>query len=128
MSRYIVLVEKDPKNALQFTRAIKTAANLPVVELEDSRELLLFLEDQRDGDLPSLVIMDKSLSGITGLETSSLLKRDYQFRSVLVVILATAITDRDVELCFEAGIKLFEKPTSFEQWQDLCAHLLHYCV
>lgn len=126
--RYIVYVEDDEDDLVLVEEIMGDCKSASLVTLKDGQELLDFLEDQRDGDLPFLVIMDNNTPRLSGLEAAQVIKQDEDFKNMSLVILTTSAPPGLKDQLSENDIKVITKPSTFPEWQQLFDTFLKDCA
>jgi CheY-like chemotaxis protein len=123
----ILLVEDNPMDVLMTTEALqywRIKTQLHVVE--DGEQALDFLYrrgDYRGAERPDLIFLDLNLPKLSGNEVLSLIKRDPDLSSIIVVIVTTADGTIDFHMCDNFDTKLFiTKPVDYEEYvQAICS-------
>lgn len=125
---YIVYVEDDEDDLLLVEEIMTDCKMASLVTLKDGQELLDFLEDQRDGDLPFLIIMDNNTPRLSGVEASQVIKQDKDFQHISLIILTTSASRSLKEQLGENNIQVITKPSTFPEWQQLFDSFLKDCA
>jgi CheY-like chemotaxis protein len=126
--RYLVYVEDDEDDLLLVEEIMDTCQTASLVTLKDGQELMDFLEDQRDGELPFMVIMDNNTPRLSGLEAASAIKQDEDFKTMTLIILTTSASRSLKDQLGENNIEVFTKPSTFPEWQQLFNKFLKDCA
>jgi len=121
---YLLLVEDSDDDATLFAWAVKRSGVAVVVsrarDIPEARRLLA-------GSKPSLVTLDCSLSGATGLDFLRELRSDATLCRVPVIMLSSTESDHDVGLAYSIGANSFlRKPVSVESYTHSIQLLLDY--
>ena len=124
---YLVYVEDDEDDLLLMEEIMLKQNEVNLVAVSDGLELLEFLEDQRDGDLPCLIIMDSNTPRMNGIETARQLKKDEQFSRLRLVLLTTSPSRADQEYCQANDIAIITKPATFPDWEALSQTFIKQC-
>ncbi len=127
-----------------------TTENLSILIIEDSdedyeamiwalkktgREYALTRFDKADNaiaylkinQLPSLLLLDLNLSGLSGHETLKIIKTDERLCIIPVVIVTTSSDPKDVKFCFCNGASGYiNKPVNFEKFAESVQILTDY--
>src|SRR6185295_11503569 len=106
----ILLAEDDPNDVILFRRALERASvradSLKVVR--DGEETISYLSGQAiyaDRDLyplPALLLLDLKMPRKSGLEVLLWLRKQPQFRYLIVVFLTSSNSSEDGRLAYEA--------------------------
>lgn len=95
-----VLLVDDEEDILELlSRAFEKAGGFRISTAGDGRNALL----QTRREMPSLVVLDLSLPGLSGLEFLKILKSDPLIRAIPVVLLTAKVEEVDRLLGFELG-------------------------
>ena len=67
---------------------------------------------------PAIVLLDRRLPGIDGIEVLRRIRADSKTRTLPVVVLSSSRTQQDVTACYEAGANGFvQKDVDFDRFQ-----------
>ena len=107
----VLLVEDDPIHAKIISRILSKAAAAEVAVASSGEAAVerLCHADQADGSdsVPSLIMLDLRLPGISGLDVLVRIKSERQLRRTPVVVLSSSDEPLDIERCFDAGANAF---------------------
>jgi len=106
----VLLVEDDPMHAKIISRILsKAAAEVSVASSGEEAVERLCNANQADGSdsVPSLIMLDLRLPGMSGLDVLVRIKSERQLRRTPVVILSSSDEPLDIERCFDAGANAF---------------------
>ena len=121
----VLLVEDDPVHAKIISRILAKTAAADVAVACSGEEAVerLCHADQADGSdsVPSLIVLDLRLPGMSGLDVLVRIKSDRQLRRTPVVILSASDEPLDIERCFDAGANAFV--TKSPNHHEFCASL-----
>ena len=121
----VLLVEDDPMHAKIISRILSNTAAAEVAVASSGEEAVerLCNADQADGSdsVPSLIMLDLRLSGMSGLDVLVRIKSERQLRRTPVVILSSSDEPLDIERCFDAGANAFV--TKSPNHAEFCASL-----
>jgi CheY-like chemotaxis protein len=131
----ILLVEDSVQDAELTRRALRRAnvAN-EVAWVRDGVEALeyLFCEGAfagRDGGPPKLVLLDKKIPRMDGLQVLARLKNDARTKTVPVVMLTSSREERDLVESYALGVNSYiVKPVDFEQFAETVSQVGMYWV
>lgn len=127
IENYLVYVEDDEDDLLLMEEIMLKQNDVNFVSVSDGQELLEFLEDQRDGDLPCLVVMDNNTPRMSGIETARKIKSDKQFSHLSLVLLTTSLSKADKDFCTENNIVSVTKPATYADWEALTQSFVNRC-
>ncbi len=126
-ANYIVYVEDDEDDQLLMEEILGKQNSVRLVTVSDGQELMDFLDDQRDGQLPCLVIMDNNTPRMSGIETAGRLKEDAQLSALPLILLTTSPSRADEDFCREHNITIYTKPATYASWEELSRSFVKYC-
>src|SRR5256885_15922252 len=122
--RYVVYVDDDPDDRSLFKEAFHSIHEYDLVTLVNGFELLLFLKQRSENELPSLIVLDINMPVMNGLESLSLLKSNESFKNVPVVMFATSANPRDIDYCKVLGTDILIKPRKYGEIRNIFLKLL----
>ena len=129
----ILLVEDNPNDELLALHAFKKhnlADKVHVVR--DGAEALEFLfctgaYAERHFENPRVILLDKKLPLVDGMEVLRQLRADPRTSLIPVVMLTSSAEDRDVIESYEVGVNSYiVKPVDFEQFSETARELGYY--
>lgn len=127
----ILLVEDNPQDAELTIRSLrkKNLANR-LHHVRDGAEALEFLfctgayAGRRVEDTPKIVLLDRKLPKVDGLEVLQRMKSDDRLNAVPVAILTSSREERDVFASYRLGVNSYiVKPVDFEKFTDAVTQL-----
>lgn len=130
----ILLVDDDDNDRMFVERAFKKAG-VPVEFRavacgEDAVSYLSALApyaDRADHPLPSLVLMDLKLTGMSGFETMEWARKRAESKTLPIAVLTSSREGADVARAYEAGATTyFVKPTDSEDLHSLVKAVVEY--
>ena len=128
----ILLVEDNPNDEMLALHAFKKhnlANNIHVVR--DGAEALEFIfctgaYAQRHFENPRMILLDKKLPLVDGMEVLRQIRADPRTSLVPVVMLTSSAEERDIVESYKLGVNSYiVKPVDFEQFTE-CARQLGY--
>ena len=69
----------------------------------DGTELVTQLTHRLDGRLPDLILLDWNMPVLPGYDVLKMLKGDFEWRSIPVVVRSSSERDRDIDHCYDLG-------------------------
>ena len=129
----ILLVEDNPNDemlALHVFKKHNVANKVHVVR--DGAEALEFIfctgaYSQRHFENPRVILLDKKLPLVDGMEVLRQIRADPRTHLVPVVMLTSSAEDRDVVESYQLGVNSYiVKPVDFEQFNDVTRRLGFY--
>ena len=129
----ILLVEDNPNDEMLALHAFKkhNLAN-QVHVVRDGAEALEFIfctgaYAERQFENPRLVLLDKKLPLVDGMEVLRQIRGDPRTQLIPVVMLTSSAEERDVAESYKLGVNSYiVKPVDFEQFSETARHLGYY--
>jgi len=129
----ILLVEDNPNDEMLALHAFKKhnlANKIHVVR--DGAEALEYIfctgaYAQRSFHNPRVILLDKKLPLVDGMEVLRQIREEPRTRMVPVVMLTSSAEDRDVIESYQLGVNSYiVKPVNFEQFSETARRLGYY--
>src|SRR5476649_336678 len=129
----ILLIEDNPNDEMLALHAFKkhNLANRVHV-VRDGAEALEFIfctgaYAERKFENPRVVLLDKKLPFVDGMEVLAQIRADPRTKLVPVVMLTTSSEDRDIIESYKLGVNSYiVKPVDFEQFSETARQLGYY--
>jgi two-component system response regulator len=129
----ILLVEDNPNDEMLALHEFKkhNLAN-KVQVVRDGAEALEFIfctgaYSQRRFENPRVILLDKKLPLVDGMEVLRQIRADPRTRLVPVVMLTSSAEDRDIIESYKLGVNSYiVKPVDFEQFSETARQLGYY--
>jgi CheY-like chemotaxis protein len=121
-----LIIEDNLDDAMLLHRAF-TKANVlnPLHRLDSAEEAVAYLtgsgkyRNRAEYPLPSLLLLDLKLPGMSGHDFLKWLRQQPEFRSLRVVVLSSSDDMNDVNLAYKLGANSFLiKPADFERFVE----------
>jgi CheY-like chemotaxis protein len=118
----VVLADDDPDDQFMIRRALgRCCPGLAVHGVRDGIELMDYLQDRQDVDLPRLVLLDLNMPRMDGREALRALRAASALVRLPVVVLTTSVEKGDRQSATALGASAFvSKPDGFV---ELCEAL-----
>jgi two-component system, response regulator len=129
----ILLVEDNPNDEMLALHAFKkhNLAN-KVHVVRDGEEALDFVfctgpYSDRQFENPRVILLDKKLPLVDGMEVLRKIRSDTRTRLIPVVMLTSSAEDRDIIESYQLGVNSYiVKPVDFEQFSETARQLGYY--
>ncbi len=127
-AKKILLVEDNPDHAALALRALRRAeVDGEVVVMVDGEHALSFLDAQAERDLPTVILLDLNLPGISGHDVLRRIRQTSQLKTLPVVILSTSDEEQDKTLSYQLGANSYMlKPVEFDDFVCLASCFSQY--
>jgi CheY-like chemotaxis protein len=104
-NRTILLIEDERSDAMLIKRALTRAGFAGEIEhaFDGSLGLAWLRRHAENGDLPSLVLLDLKLPGMSGFEVLEEIRRSSQTRQIPIVVLAGSSDANSINRAYERG-------------------------
>lgn len=129
----ILLVEDNPNDEILALHAFKKHdLSDKVCVVRDGAEVLEFLfctgaHAERPPRNPRVILLDKKLPLVDGLEVLRQIRADPRTRMIPVVMLTSSAEERDIIESYQLGVNSYiVKPVDFEQFSQMARELGDY--
>ena len=127
MKKYILYAEDDHDDFDLMKKAFKEVnPEIELINATSGQEVIRFLQERNNSSYPFLILMDKKMPVMNGMETIDLLKSDEKFSDIPVVLFSTSTSTKEERQINEAGIELIKKPSFYEEWVRIAKELGRY--
>ncbi|SFU64565.1 two-component system, unclassified family, response regulator [Pustulibacterium marinum] len=129
MSNYILCVE-DNVNDIQLIKRVfdRELAHIPIRYLKNGEEALkLFENEDFLVHLPTLILLDIKMRGISGLQVLEKIKQNEKLSKIPVVILSSSVQQSDLDKAYGLHVNSYvEKPKDYQQLKSTLKLLSDY--
>lgn len=121
-SKYILLIEDDQNDVELTIRALKDAFKGRVAVVNDGADGIDFLFRRgkfsgRQPENPVVVILDKKMPKMDGVELLSAVKKDENLKKIPIVMFSSSNYEQDIIESYEAGASAYVvKPIEIEHY------------
>jgi CheY-like chemotaxis protein len=124
--KYVLMVEDDPDDQFLTKDVLKELnSDIPFEFLSDSTQVFHFLETA--SALPALIILDKNLPAIDGLQILKELKAHSIFKTIPVTVISGSAFPEEIAEFYKQGAASFViKPSTGKLTHEKIASFLHY--
>ena len=134
MNHDAFLLVEDNENDILFVRNAFTKANVlnPVVAVKNAEDAMAYFmgigsfKNRDEFPLPSLVLLDLTLPGMSGLDFLKWLREQPGFGRTRVVVLTGSTLLRDVNEAYQLGANSFLTKGDFEKFVEIANALSGY--
>lgn len=116
----ILLVEDNPDDVTLTVRALKkNNISNPVAIATDGEAALLWIRNEEQHPLPSLILLDLNLPKVAGLDVLREIRSNPRTKFLPVVVLTTSSEERDIVESYQLGANSFvRKPVVFAEFVE----------
>ncbi|MCW3093102.1 MAG: response regulator receiver [Ferruginibacter sp.] len=128
-NRSILLADDDPEDLELLEEAILSIEPGAIVKhFYNGREVIDFLRECSDSELPCLIILDYNMPQMTGAELLTSLGDDNRYKTIPKMVLSTSNAEAHIKLCLKNGATdYFVKPFDMKELQKLAGKMLSVC-
>lgn len=125
MNKKIILVEDDiVEQSIIIDQFLKVDKDIEFITFDDGEEFLNYI--QKDTDKFNIIILDINIPKISGKEILKTLS-DEKIKSRIFLILSNSTNEKDIEQCYQYGIKsFFVKPSDIHSYTKLSKDIVNY--
>src|SRR5690348_8008845 len=129
----ILAAEDTPSDVEIFQMALKKCGDVRTLQIvHDGREVIAYLKgeppyNEPNRQPPNVVFMDIKMPRMNGFEVLQWLRKNPECSVIPVVIMSSSSLEQDVLQAYRMGANAyFEKPTRFDQLQDILSSILTF--
>lgn len=121
----IVLVDDDEDDRMFFSDALQEVdIHTELKEFENGKEFLSYLEEEGNPS-PHLIFLDLNMPVMNGFECLRALRKNPDFKNLVVAIYSTSSSEKDIEETFKNGANIYiNKPNRFEELKKTLAQVV----
>jgi CheY-like chemotaxis protein len=119
--RNILLVDDDLDDRMLFEQTLaEKGPGLRMLGVENGLEMVNWLGQCADNDLPDLIILDQNMPKMTGKESLVFLKGHSRYKDIPVIIYSTYQVKDFFLSCRELGaLDVVSKPDTIQSYRDM---------
>ena len=127
LKNYLLLVEDDDIDVLSLKKAYKKLGiDRPITVAVNGEEALSIMQE-RDRDLPFLIILDLNMPKMNGIEFLRVAKKNPIWRHIPVIVFTSSKDSRDLDRCYNESIAGYiVKPYDTESYKDVVKIIEQY--
>jgi len=117
----ILIAEDDPEDMELIADAIVAAEpKAHLYKFADGLSAVEYLRTRSDSDLPSLIILDYNMPGLTGVQVLRSISTEERYRPIPKIVLSTSSAPLHKHECMRSGAaEYFVKPNSLKDLNHL---------
>jgi len=122
----ILIAEDDPEDMELIAGAILVAEpNAHLYKFADGLSAVEYLRTRHEDDLPSLIILDYNMPGLTGAQVLRSINTEERYKPIPKVVLSTSSAAPHKYECIRNGAaEYFVKPSSMKELNQLAKTIL----
>lgn len=117
----VILVEDDCDDAELFVEFYQDRADIALLPISgNGLELINYLENIPDDELPHLIVIDQNMPRMNGKQTLAFLKSNSRFCKIPAVIYSTYTDYNLIHECTQLGARMVAlKPIDYDGYQKM---------
>jgi CheY-like chemotaxis protein len=129
-NQFVLIIDDDADDRELLGEALTNEGLEPILSLESAQQVFSYLQAvEKDEDLPTLIITDLNMQGMSGLELLQALQGAERYRHLPVVIYSTSSYSKDIRKCLLAGAKQYiTKPSTYNGFREVTASLKQHML
>ena len=126
MQRPIFLVDDDPDDRMIFKMIFNEyKIKRELIEMGDGVELMEYLDTCHRDQIPALIFLDRQMPKMDGMQVLKLLKANFVYRHIPVVIFSNSRASLDKSEAYKLGANFFiTKPPNIIDLRKMIEDLL----
>lgn len=125
--RTILWADDDSDDLMLMRQALDNQDDFLIVEVNNGREALDYLDGLKKDSLPCLIILDMNMPVLNGRETLALLKTDPRYKDIATVVFTTSNSELDKIFCKRYSVEMVTKPPNFAKFKEVVSKILALC-
>ncbi len=129
MNRTYFLYAEDDQDEIDLLKEIlgDNGGLSEIVSVSNGFDLISYLQKiNKNHSFPSLIILDKKMPRLNGLETLKLLKTDDLYRLIPVVLFSSVFSKSEMDICNSLGAEILLKPSEYANWNKVKNQMYNY--
>ena len=130
----LLVIEDSDEDFEAFHRMMKyTTTQCRVYRCHDGDEAIDFLlhtgqyADVNSAPVPSVILLDLNLPGLSGQEVLSYVKQSESLKKIPVIVLSTSNNPKDIQGCYQTGVNSYLiKPIDAIQFKQTVQVFMEY--
>ncbi|HUR11501.1 MAG TPA: response regulator [Flavitalea sp.] len=117
----VIVIDDDEDDRFLIREGLqKAGCNKEIIQFENGREFLRFLQGIPKNEHPSIIMLDLNMPVMDGKEVLKELKGNARFRQIPVIIYSTSNISMDREYAITNGANCYiSKPGTFDELVDI---------
>ena len=127
----LVLIGEDDVDDQDLLKEVFSSidGSFTLVFALNGAEVLAYLDKNKTGELPCLIILDYNMPGLNGAEILKELNNSSEYNSIPKIIWSTSKSDTYRDICLEMGANDYlVKPSNVTDLKGICRYMLSICV
>jgi CheY-like chemotaxis protein len=120
----IIIVENDEDEQLFMKEGFSASGDFEILSFFRSGEELLEDLNERQNDLPDMILSDLNMPGKNGYDILNEVKNDKRFGHIPIIITSTSSIKLVIDNCIKLGATAFiQKPDTFVEYEQYAKDL-----
>jgi len=127
----ILLADDDREDRFIMADAFNEIGLQEIVHFVDNGEKVITYLDEINIEmkLPTLIVLDLNMPLMNGTQTLKILKNNYRYKSIPVVIFSTSVNDIEMQECMEIGATSYIiKPVTYNECIETAKQFYFFCM
>jgi CheY-like chemotaxis protein len=126
---HILMADDDLEDIeLMETAIIRIAPKVTLQKVVNGKDVIDYLAQRSEADLPCLIILDYNMPELTGAEVLSIICKEKRYENIAKIVLSTSSTPAYINECMKNGAtEYFVKPDNMTALATMAKKLLDYC-
>jgi CheY-like chemotaxis protein len=128
--KFILIADDDQEDLELLSEVIlQLEADTKLHTVNNGSFVMDFLEQAKDEELPSLIVLDYNMPNMNGAEVLEQLCNDSRYQNIPKIIWSTSNNSNYIKECLEKGAtSYFVKPATHKNLQEQAAQMLRLCA
>jgi CheY-like chemotaxis protein len=125
----LLFVEDDPDDIELLTKSLQENSINDFLILDSGSKAFSYMDALPDGELPSLVVVDLNMPGMSGYEVIRKMKTGLRYQAIPIIILTTSQRSSLIEEALKQGASgYYHKPVSIKELHALVLELYQKAI
>lgn len=126
----LLLADDDEDDCDFFKDALdELGVSVNLVIVNDGVQLMNFLLDDEQANLPDILFLDFNMPRKSGFECLTEIKENDELKHLPVIVFSTSLDMKIVDLMYEKGATYYiQKPGDFSRFKNVIANALKICA
>lgn len=128
--KFILLADDDQEDIELLSEVLlDIEKDIHLYSVSNGRMVLDFLHRTKDGELPTLIVLDYNMPGMNGAEVLEQLCKDVRYQNIPKIIWSTSNNGSYIKECLEKGATTyFVKPATHKNLKEQAQQMIKMCA